>query len=107
MDWQITTYCIGISQTSKCVQVLSETFPKRGMLLQRIRVKKLDKQKEPCALPSLGKTLPLLKQIFYFKHERGMLKWDKHTWAPEKAGLCLSEGKRGQTDAKAGQIPRG
>lgn len=37
MDWQITTYHTGVSQMSKCVQVLSGTFPKRGMLLQCIK----------------------------------------------------------------------
>lgn len=55
-------------------------------------------EREPCALPSLGKILPLLKQIFDFKHERWILKWGKYTWAPEKVGLsvCLKQGEDNQ-----------
>lgn len=89
MNWQITTYHPGISQISKCIQVLSGMFPKRGKLLQCMRSREIMCIKRTLCAAKSRETLHLLKQIFNFKHERWTLKWGKYTWTHEKAGLSV------------------
>lgn len=61
MDWQITPYHTGISQMSKCVQVLSGTLPKRGMLLQYIKSGKIRHIKNPLCIAKSRKNFAFVK----------------------------------------------
>lgn len=94
MDWQSTAYHTGISQMSKCVQVLSGTLPKRGMLLQYIKSGEMRHIKKPLCIAKSRKNFALVKANIWIKAWEMDVEMGQINLGPwESRTACLKEGE--------------